>query len=184
MAMKPLPSPDLLRQLLRYDPDTGKLYWRERPVEMFNGKNPKRAQSIFNTRYASSEALKNVNTVGYKNGNIFSKVYAAHRVIWALHYGEWPPKDIDHINGNRADNRIKNLRCVDRGTNCRNQKMRNANKSGVMGVMFEKERGKWSARIGHNMKTIHLGRFDTFEEAVAARKKAEKELGYHEHHGR
>lgn len=184
MANKSLPSPDLLRQLLRYEPDTGKLYWRKRPVEMFNGKDPKRAQAIFNTRYAGSEALGNVNTVGYKNGNIFSKVYAAHRVIWALYYGAWPEKDIDHINGDRADNRINNLRCVDRGTNCRNQKMRAANKSGVMGVMFDEERAKWSARIGHNMKTIHLGRFNTFDEAVAARKAAEQKFGYHKGHGR
>jgi len=53
-----------------------------------------------------------------------------------------------------------------------------------MGVMFEAERGKWSARIGHDMKTIHLGRFDTFDEAAEARRQAEEKYGYHANHGR
>jgi len=84
MAKKDLPTPEMLRNLLRYDPETGKLFWQERPVEMFGGKDPQRAQKIFNTRYAGVEAFTCVNAVGYKNGRIFNQGLTAHRVAWAM----------------------------------------------------------------------------------------------------
>ena len=97
--------------------------------------------------------------------------------------GEWVT-ELDHINGDRLDNRIENLRPVTRQENLKNQKRSIANTSGVTGVYWDRETGKWRAliRIGGKVKTI--GRFLSFEEAVMARKEAERKNGYHANHGR
>jgi hypothetical protein len=100
-----------------------------------------------------------------------------------MHYDRWPEGEIDHINGNRQDNRIENLRDVPRSLNQRNSKLQNNNRSGVSGVFWRANR--WEARIYLvSGQRKHLGRFKTFEEAVAVRKQAEMECGYHENHGR
>jgi hypothetical protein len=91
---------------------------------------------------------------------------------------------IDHINGDRSDNRITNLRSVSHSGNTKNAKRRGDNLSGMTGVSFFRPKGTWRARINHNGETILLGYFRTYEEAVAARKAAEKIYEYHENHGR
>jgi hypothetical protein len=88
------------------------------------------------------------------------RTYIAHRLAWALHYGEEPSLEIDHINGERSDNRIANLRLATRGENCKNVK--------AAGVRFEADRGKWLARICVDYKQMNLGRFATEQEARAA----------------
>lgn len=108
----------------------------------------------------------------------------AHRAAWAVHFGEWPKGMLDHINGDPADNRIANLRPVDPSGNCRNTAKTRRNKSGVSGV-FQRARGdRWivATRTGGG-KREHLY-FDTFDEAVAARKDAERRHGFHPNHGR
>ncbi|WP_446719173.1 HNH endonuclease signature motif containing protein [Halocynthiibacter sp. C4] len=107
----------------------------------------------------------------------------AHRVIWAMFYGRWPAKDIDHINGDRTDNRISNLRHVSRAENARNSSRSSANTSGRTGVYKVKKSGKWNARIRVDGRFINLGFFKEFEAACAARAVAESKYGFSARHG-
>lgn len=183
-----LPSPRVLRRLLDYDPETGELRWKERPVWIF--KNPQDHKTRkwnadkWNTRWAGRSALQATHSEGYRSGAIFYKKYFAHRVIWAIVYGEWPEHDIDHLNGDRSDNRLENLRAVTRSENLRNQKMNTRNTSGATGVYWFGERNKWIAQIKIDGKMKHLGTFDDFDSAVMARKSANPEHGYSSRHGR
>lgn len=180
MAAKDLPDPELLRKLLRYEPETGKLFWRKRPPEMFG----RRANFLaWNKRWAGKAAFTAYRQ-GYHQGRVLSQNLVAHRVIWALHTGAWPEHQIDHINGNRADNRWRNLRAVTSAENMRNKRQRSNNTSGVTGVSWAKEKRKWLADIRVNGKQIHIGRFDQKADAIAARKAAEKQYGFHPNHGR
>lgn len=180
MADKPIISVETLRQLLTYDPETGKLTWLPRPREMFCDD---RAWKIWNTQHAGKTAL-NAKSHGYRHGPIFNKRVFAHRVAWALHYGHWPLGSIDHINGDQLDNRIPNLREVNHQGNARNSKRSVANASGVTGVGWYAPRGKWRARIRVDGRNITLGYFSDFGDAVAARKEAETRFEFHPNHGR
>ena len=182
MAKKALPSPEVLRQLLRYEPETGKLFYKERDRHHFA---PNRfGTSAFVTwhkKYAGAEASR-VNKDGYAIVAVKGTAFKAHRVAWAIQYGRWPLA-IDHVNGNRSDNRIENLREVTTAENNRNISIKSNNKSGVTGVV--RFRGThWYAFINHNYKRIHLGSFRDFDAAVKARKEAELRYGYHPNHGR
>lgn len=186
MAKEDLPAPEDIRKLLRYEPDTGKLYWLERTPDLFeDGKQS--AETVcrrWNTRYAGKEALTSDNGKGYRQGAIFSRVYFAHRVIWAIAHNEWPADQIDHINGVKNDNRIENLRAVTNQENHKNQKLSSNNTSGVTGVYWRPARRKWQVRIYVNGRLLHLGLYVNKDEAVAARKAAEVKYGFHENHGR
>lgn len=181
-------SCDQLRELLNYDPETGKLYWKKRSEKWFssNGRWTAVSQSnMWNGRYAEKEALTCEDKKGYKVGRVFSVLYQSHRVIWCLVTGEWPESEIDHINGIRTDNKWENLREVNRAGNTRNLKRRVANTSGVTGVCWSKDDRKWIARINTDEGAQkHLGYFENFDEAVRVRKEAEKFYNYHENHGR
>ena len=100
-----------------------------------------------------------------------------------MHYGVEPSGYIDHLNGDKHDNRIANLRDVDMSTNLRNAAGKSNNTSGATGVNWRADKGKWRARIMVNYKERTLGHFDTFEEAVAAREAAARKLGFTERHG-
>ena len=103
------------------------------------------------------------------------KKYAAHRLAWLYVYGELPSKNIDHINGNKLDNRICNLRQADNFQNLQNQiKPRKDNKTGFLGVYFSNKHKKYIAKIVVNHKRIHLGLFKTKEEAGEAYLKAKR----------
>ena len=161
MTEKTLPTPEELRKRLRYDPETGKLYWLRGVCEIV-------------------EAFTARDSGRYLNGRINQKTFRAHRVIWALVYGEWPKGEIDHINGQRDDNRLCNLRCVTRAENARNRARMKRNTSGRTGVYWQGRCGKWVASINGT----YLGIFERFEDAVAARERAEIEHGYHPNHDR
>ena len=106
---------------------------------------------------------------GYLYLMIDTKVYSAHRLAWLYMTGEWPRNDIDHINGQRADNRFANLRDVPKNFNMQNERRaRINNKSGLMGVQFRKDRGKFVAVLRINGKSKRFGAFDTPEAAHAA----------------
>jgi hypothetical protein len=181
MAQELLPDPELLRKLLRHDPETGKLFWRERDASLFRSA---RGWAMWNSRYAHKESFLTESSSGYWCGCIFKKCHPAHRVIWAMVHGEWPKQDIDHINGIRKDNRIGNLRSVSRSENLQNQKLSIMNTSGRVGVYWNKFTSQWMAQIKVSGKSIFLGRFNTFEEAEWAREDAEKRYGFHPNHGR
>ncbi|WEL95505.1 HNH homing endonuclease [Xanthomonas phage vB_XooS_NR08] len=97
------------------------------------------------------------------------KRYKAHRIAWLLHTGQWPSQHLDHIDGARTNNRIDNLRECNKAENSQNKgKYKNCT-SGVTGVHWHKRYKKWVAQIRVDGKLIHLGGFDTIEEAAQAR---------------
>lgn len=173
-------SPELLRQIIRFD---GRDYfWNARPLEMFTNKARMQAwNSLHENKKVMSGGL---SRHGYYRVGIFKRRYLAHRVIWAFHYGEWPSETIDHINGVRTDNRIGNLRAVSQAENQKNHRMRVDNKTGHTGVYWENRSKKWQARINLKGKLLNLGTFLNIEDAVLARKAAQKQLGFHENHGK
>ena len=149
---------DRLKELFSYDAETGHLIWKK------TGKG--RPKSLL----AGTEAPN-----GYIVINVDYKRYMAHRLVWLYHSGVLPEKDIDHINNNRADNRIENLREATRSENMQNEKKaRSTNKNGLLGV--SKNNGRWRAQIELNYKRTHIGYFDTPEEAHAAYLAKKREL--------
>lgn len=169
-------EPHILRELLQYDPETGVLVWRARNSGSKQDKN-------FNARFLGKPALTANVGNGYLHGEIVGHRVLAHRVVWAFVHGEWPDGQIDHINGDRADNRIANLRVVTAAGNAQNLALRLSNKSGAHGVTFCKRRSKWRARVNVFGSERHLGEFRNIEDAIRARKLAEQALGYHPNHG-
>jgi len=115
---------------------------------------------------------------GYLRICIKYKNYLVHRLVWLYHYGKFPSCQLDHINSNRQDNRIENLRESSYIENAINVPNRSNNISGVVGVSLHKASGKWQARISVNRKNIALGIFNSFEEAVKVRYEAELKLNY------
>jgi len=169
-----LPTIAELRKMLAYDPETGLLSWKTRPAGL----------KSWNTRYAGTPALHCIHEDGYRKGRIHRVLYRAHRVAWAMHHGSWPAGHIDHINGDRADNRIENLRDVTRHENQRNMRRPSDNTSGRIGVWWHKRNKKWVAEIRTAGRKKHLGSFACFDEACRVREAAEKVDGYHANHGR
>jgi hypothetical protein len=185
VAKRELPSPELLRQLLDYDADIGALTWRYRTQALaanFRSWNKQYAGKRADKRPCSGTALKK----GYLRVLIYDHPYQAHRVAWAVANGVWPDGQIDHINGCGADNRLCNLRVVNDRENRRNTALHGRNKSGVSGVRrrMDRKSERWVARIYVDGKTISLGTFPSFAEAVTARKAAESQYGFHQNHGR
>ena len=178
------PSPELLRKVLRYDPETGYLFWRNRTPDMFNGRP---GDSVvlcrkWNARHAGNRALSSSSN-GYRVGRIFGEPYSAHRVIWAMLNGSWPENEIDHENKDRSDNRDSNLRDVSHQENTQNRKLSSTNTSGASGVYWRKDCNKWMVLIPFNGKMKSLGSFIEKSSAIEARKSAEIELGFHPGHG-
>lgn len=160
-----------LRQLLRLDRATGKLYWLPRPVSMFPDE---RAAKTWNTRYAGAEALTADNGKGYKYGVVLYQRVYAHHVVWCLEHGDWPKQQIDHIDRNRANNVPVNLRDVSRTVNMRNTGMRRNNTSGERNVSWDKTRGLWMVRVRPPLGAAkNVGRFERLQDAVEARDAAE-----------
>lgn len=121
-----------------------------------------------------------VGESGYVRVSFLGRDYMAHRIVFALVNGAWPDGEIDHIDGNRSNNSIENLRVVDKTGNQRNRKKSSNNTSGVSGVRFHKDSGMWAAFIGNS----YLGMFKSFDDAVAVRSKAEVAAGYSPSHGK
>lgn len=185
MANSRLPSVEAISQLVLYNPETGIMTWAERPESMFsavNGRTAGNCCAVWNAKYAGQKVGHVCKTHGYVSCKILGVSTAVHRIAWALHSGEWAV-EVDHINGDRADNRLANLRSVTRVENMRNAKMRSDNPSGASGV-GKLPSGRWRAAIRANGRRKHIGVFDSFEDAVSARKAAEKVLGFHPNHGR
>jgi hypothetical protein len=181
-----LSLPTDLGLLLRYEPETGKLFWLPRPVTMFldSARSADISARSWNTRYAGKEAFTAANNHGYLHGTLFGKHEQAHRVVWALSHGEWPAGEIDHIDGDRKNNRLANLRDVTPAENRKNQTRSVKNTSGVTGVHWCTTWNRWIAKVMVNRKTKTIGNFATFEEAVAARAEASRQLGFAAGHGK
>jgi hypothetical protein len=167
-----LPTAEYLHSRLAYDAATGVLTWRHSAG----------APKCWNSKWADREAFT-AQFKGYRTGRLDGKQYLAHRLIWALCTGKWPAQQIDHINGNRSDNRIANLREVSNADNAKNASLSANNTSGVTGVWLDRRRNRWCAEIKINRRKVHLGSYSTREAAARARKDAEIEYAFHPNHG-
>lgn len=116
------------------------------------------------------------NRRGYRQISIDGIRYQAHRLVWFYHNGTLPSVDIDHINGNRSDNRIENLREAFGSINQINTKLHRHNTSGIRGVSWNKSNNKWTVSIYQNNKRINLGYFDSIEAARERRLQAEESI--------
>lgn len=169
-----------IHRKLEYNSETGDLTWKF--VEPRNGFD-RRYNNTFAGKVAGT-LKKGKNKFGYKEIHIKKKIISNHKLAWYFYYGEWPDKEIDHINHDRSDNRIENLRLVDRTAQNQSACRRKDNKSGHTGVYWNKRENKWLATIQCNKKTYRIGRFENLEDAVEARLKKAKELGFSETHGK
>lgn len=158
---------------------TGELLWRDRPREHFA---TTKGWKAFQVRCAGKRT-GHPNSDGYLKVRVGRKDYAVHRVIWFLANGTWPV-EIDHINGDKSDNRIANLRDVSHSQNMANKRRYSTNKSGQAGVSWEAQKRLWVARISVNGRVVTLGRSKDVAVAIDFRKAAEEQFGYHANHGR
>lgn len=158
------PSPrheEFIRAHMRYDETNGQLIWMNRTKSdvQFNGKKVGR------------------KTSGYQVATVFGRAFMVHRIVWFLHHGRWPVELIDHINGQRLDNRIENLREASRRQNAWNSQIKPSNRSGYKGVYLHKQTGKYVATIRTpEGRTKRLGSFTDPQEAHAAYLRAAQDL--------
>lgn len=143
-----LPQLEDFRNTFDYNPETGELRWK--------------VKAATNTRIGS---LVDCRSNGYILVRFRWRLYKAHRVIWLLHYGEWPVDQLDHINRVRHDNRIANLRLATNTQNNINKPKQANNTSGFKGVSWNKDCNKWQSHIRINKRSFYLGLFETKEEA-------------------
>lgn len=136
--------------LLDYNPTTGNLYWKVSK----------------NNRIKVGDKAGSLTEDGYWKVMIHRKKYYAHRLIWFMVHGCFPTGQIDHINGNRLDNRIENLRDSTNGQNQANKFKRPNCSSQYKGVSFNKQKGQWRSLISFENKRFFLGYFDSEKEAA------------------
>lgn len=129
-------------------------------------------------------------TKGYKGPGSYlyikikGKRYSSHSLALLLSGVEIPAgSEVDHIDGDRQNNTLKNLRIVSRQENMENKRLYSSNKSGFPGVTWSEKEGKWKARINIKGVRVHLGTFENIKDAIEVRQKAEKHSGYHKNHG-
>ncbi|CAB4240509.1 putative NHN endonuclease [uncultured Caudovirales phage] len=152
---------DWIKQNLRYDPDTGHLWWIKQNV---TGTRP---------RDLNRPAGRNSHCYLMVDINVNKReTIKLHRVAWFLYHGVWPKDEIDHINNIRDDNRIVNLREATHAENLSNQKPRVDGSSKYKGVSWDKQNCKWRASVMVDYKQINLGRYHKEEEAALAYNKA------------
>ena len=143
-----------LRSLLKLDPETGRLFWREREPVGANSKT-------WNTRFAGREALITDHGDGYRQGRILGRRFRAHRVVFAIHHGFWPAMPLDHVNGDPGDNRPDNLREATIAENNRNRVGKSGCSSRFCGVSWHKGDRKWHASCRDTRgKSKFLGSFN------------------------
>lgn len=147
----------LVREVFYFDKEVGKLYWKK-PTSK---------------RVKKGEEIKTLDRHGYYKVGLNNKEYLVHRVVWLYVYGYYPENLIDHIDGNKLNNKIENLREANKFCNSLNSKTRKDNTSNIRGVYFDKNNKKWYAQIKDN-KRYFLGYYDSYDEAVCARFAAEQ----------
>lgn len=153
-----MPPLEVLNFLFKYEPETGKLY---------------RIRDAIGRPYDMLE-MCNKTKEGYLRVDIVDSYgkraeFQVHRIIWFMHYHTEPNKLVDHIDWNKTNNKIENLRLVDNATNLRNRRISINNKSGMAGIRFNENCNRWEANVGINNKHIILGTYRKKDEAIIAR---------------
>lgn len=159
---------DSLKSVLSYDKISGLFHWSKTM-----SRRCKKGSVAGWTSYA-----------GYNEIRVGDLIYKAHRLAVAFSFNEEPIGEVDHIDGDRLNNSLLNLRMVTRQENQRNSTIRTDNQSGFCGVYWDKDREKWRAGIRVDNKTIYLGIFNKKDDAIKARKEANLKYGFHANHGK
>lgn len=178
--MNELQRCEYLTSRIEFDPDTGEMIWKPKD-ESESG------ASAFNARFANKKAVS-------KNGNGYLQIcfrlsgkdhrQVSHRFAWFVSNGKLPDGFIDHINGNKHDNSIANLRDVTQSENMRNASLRSNNKSGIAGIHFAKARNKWVVQsVDSHGRHVHVGIFRELSDAKNALIEFRTNNGYTERHG-
>lgn len=150
--LKKIPSKEVLDSMLVINPLTGDIFKKCKDGEI--------------------RPTGSIDTQGHKQVNIGGSLFMAHRIIYFYHYG-YCPDILDHIDRNKCNNSISNLRPATPTQNCQNSTLRKSSKSGVLGVTWYARYSKWRARITVNKRALLIGYFDSKEEAHKARVQAE-----------
>ncbi len=155
-----------LKDYFDYDPEAGTILWARHKGTKYKG-----------------DIAGCLNKKGYRTIKLDGMLYLAHRMAWAMHYGAWPEKEIDHINHIKNDNRIENLREVDATQQSRNKGLFKNNRSGYHGVVWNKRIKKWQVQICVDNRVYYYGSEKNLEDAVKKRKALEKRFNFHDNHG-
>lgn len=151
-------SQERLQEVLHYSMQTGVFTWKIVPRQK---------------PYLLGKEAGCLSPAGYKMIRVDGELYRAHRLAWLYVYGRWPA-DVDHANGDKADNRLSNLRECTMSQNIANARRRRDNTSGHKGVW--RENSSWTAEIWHKGKKHRVGVFKSLEQAVSARAEAAARL--------
>lgn len=171
---------EIVRELLDYDPVKGAFTWKWRERHWFVSDS---AFKSWNKKFAGKAAFTSIGhgmngeELYHTSTILHEKGHVAHRVAFLWMLGRWPD-ELDHKNRNKKDFRWDNLREVSRATNMQNKDKPKSNISGRVGVRKHPIHGKFEARITVNKKTLALGVFKSFKDAVAAREAAELQYGF------
>ena len=150
---------EILAAQLNYNPSTGVITRKVRTAKTLEG-----------------EVAGHVNSSGYWSVSVLGRSILAHRIAWAMGTGTWPTTRIDHINRNRIDNRICNLRIASASENNMNSKLRKNSSTGVKGVYYNKNNANYRARVQRGGEVFEVGSFSTIEEADEMVKKARETI--------
>lgn len=164
-------TPKIVREYLDYNPETGHMTW----------KTKKHSKKVIVGERAGSISTSNRHRVL----RLLGRLYPEHRLIWLHYYGSWPTNHIDHDNHDEQDNKIKNLKDVTQRRNNMNSSRRADNSTGQVGVWLNKlnRYKKYMAELSLDGKRVHYSSHYTLEEAITARKSAERDWGFHPNHG-
>jgi hypothetical protein len=173
-------SQQYLKESLKYNQFTGIFTWIKRPARHFES---------FRIERSTNARMSGVNAgtkdkKGYIVICLHGKLYKAHRLAFLYVNGSFPENEVDHIDGDKSNNKFTNLRDVSKSDNMKNASLPSTNTSGTIGVGFHVPANKWRAHIKIEGVYKHLGLFDEMSGAILARKEAENFYNFHKNHGR
>ena len=161
-------SQELLKEILLYNPYDGSFTWRTKKYSKKITKGSRAGSVVYS---------------GYRQITLLGTRYQEHHLAWFYTYGVWPTQ-VDHIDQDRTNNRIANLREVTVAENARNRGIPENNTSGAQGVHWDSQKKKWKAEIRMGGRKVYQRFFADFNEAVEAREAKLLDLGFHPNHGK